>query len=66
MAVRQMADRRGVSYEVRACRINNRPGIIFYQRRSPDRSLTSTFPAKYWVHRVNKVDKLVWRDVSRR
>lgn len=65
MAVRQMADEARVSYEVRACQINNRPGIIFYQRRSPDESLTSTFPAKYWIHRVNSVDKLVWRDVSR-
>lgn len=65
MAVRQMADEARVSYEVRACQINNRPGIIFYQRRSPDESLTSTFPAKYWIHCVNSVDKLVWRDVSR-
>ena len=64
MAMRQVVDEARISYRVRSQRHNGRPSIIFYQYCSPDESLTGTFQVQYWVHRVNKVDKLVWRDAT--
>lgn len=65
MAVRQVAEDARTSYAIRAFTKDDRPGYTFYQYRSPDEADVGTFRTQYWVHKMGRLDKLVWRSETR-